>query len=179
MVFYTCKWLSERLGHEVILPVMCILLSVVGFYLPNGRGCTDLLTEHLYYVETSLTCIGFYYVGFFLKNNTDFLSSDSSLSSVILIFVFGLLVYGVGWYYDYADTGFRLNFFEFPLLPLYMAGLAGSVGIILLAKLVGYLPYFYRTLQHHRPAYPFPYHHGARQVVSRQYIVSHNLSAGP
>lgn len=142
MVFYTCKWLSERLGHEVILPVLCILLSVVGFYLPNGRGCTDLLTEHIYYVETSLTCIGFYYVGFFLKNNTGFLSSDSSLSSVILIFVFGLLVYGVGWYYDYADTGFRLNFFEFPLLPLYMAGLAGSVGIILLAKLMGYLPYF-------------------------------------
>ena len=144
MVFYLCKLLSERLGHELILPVCCVLLSVVGFYLPNGRGCTDLLVEHMYYIETSLTCLGFYYVGYYLKNNMEFLISTHVREGAVvsLVFLCALIVYGVGWYYDYADTGFRLNFFEFPFLPLYLAGLAGSVGIILLAKLVGYLSYF-------------------------------------
>ena len=142
IVFYFCKLLSERLGHESILPILCIIFPVVGFYLPNGRGCTDLLAEHLYYIETSLTCIGFYCVGYYLKNNTEFLTSIHVREGVFFVILCALIVYGVGWYYDYADTGFRLNFFEFPILPLYIAGLAGSVGIIYLAKLLCYLPYF-------------------------------------
>ena len=145
IIFYFCNVASERLGKKFLLPLMCLAISVVGFYLPNGRGCDNLWMEHLYYVETAMTCIGFYYVGFFIRNSTEFLTRPEKSSSVIyailLLLLCGAVVFVVGWYYDYADTGFRLNFFDFPLYALYLAGLAGSVGVMIFARIVGHLPY--------------------------------------
>lgn len=144
MLFYCCKRIQAWCQCRYVLVLSCIVLSVTGFFLPDGRGCDNQLSEQVFYFETAMTCLGFFYAGYAVSQYTGFLWSASRLTlgyDLLLVAICAGVVAFVGWYYDYADTGFRLNFYGYSVVGMYAAGLAGCFGILVLARRLGCLPY--------------------------------------
>ncbi len=131
-------------SNKYVLPIACVVLSVTGFFLPGGQGCDNQLAEQIYYMETAMTCLGFYYAGYALRTYSGFIQPERKLGlvyDVLLIAVCAGTVAFVGWYYDYADTGFRLNFYGYSIIGMYAAGLAGCAAVVVLSKRLNHIPY--------------------------------------
>ena len=144
ILFYGCKRLDMLCPDRYVLPVACTVLSVMGFFLPGGQGCDNQLAEQMYYMETAMTCMGFFYAGYALRTYSGFIRPEKKLKPVydiLLIAICAGVVVFVGWYYDYADTGFRLNFYGYSLIGMYAAGLAGCAAVVILSKRLNRVPY--------------------------------------
>ena len=144
MLFYGCRRLEMYCSNKYVLPISCVVLSVTGFVLPGGQGCDNQLAEQIYYMETAMTCLGFYYAGYALRTYTDFIQPERKTGlayDILIIAVCVGIVAFVGWYYDYADTGFRLNFYGYSIIGMYAAGLAGCAAVVVLSKRLNHIPY--------------------------------------
>ena len=144
MLFYGCRRLEMYCSNKYVLPISCVVLSVTGFFLPGGQGCDNQLAEQIYYMETAMTCLGFYYAGYALRTYTDFIQPERKTGLVYDILIIAVcvgIVAFVGWYYDYADTGFRLNFYGYSIIGMYAAGLAGCAAVVVLSKRLNHIPY--------------------------------------
>ena len=144
MLFYCCKRIEALWPGRYVLAASCMVLSVIGFFLPDGRGCDGQLYEQVYYFGTAMTCLGFFYAGYAVNRYTGIVRSGVSSRieyELLLMAVCAAVVAFVGWYYDYADTGFRLNFYGYSIVGMYAAGLAGCIGILVLSRRLRYLPY--------------------------------------
>jgi fucose 4-O-acetylase-like acetyltransferase len=144
LLFYGCMRLEMLCANRYVLPILCTVLSVVGFFLPGGQGCDNQLAEQVYYMETAMTCLGFYYAGYAIRNYSDVMRPDRKSAVLydilIIVMCIGVVAF-VGWYYDYADTGFRLNFYGYSIMGMYAAGLAGCAAVFVLAKRLNRIPY--------------------------------------
>ncbi len=144
MLFYGCRRLEMYCSNKYVLPVSCVVLTVTGFFLPGGQGCDNQLAEQIYYMETAMTCLGFYYAGYAMRTYTDFIQPERKTGlayDILIIAVCVGIVAFVGWYYDYADTGFRLNFYGYSIIGMYAAGLAGCAAVVVLSKRLNHIPY--------------------------------------
>ncbi|WP_353332461.1 acyltransferase family protein [Bacteroides sedimenti] len=135
VIFYIITVISERLsikfgGKKALMAIFCFSSGILGYEM----GIYKIGLP--FWLDTSITSIPFYYIGYFLIKETDFLSSNKLDKYIPIILVaLGLIVYILA---DFSNN--RTNVYHGNFIPFYLSAFSGTFFVLLLSKLIKKLP---------------------------------------
>jgi len=126
--YYTVKhFIEEPLLRDITLGACVLLTGVAGYYVGNVS----------LYFGTAMTSLPFLWLGYLLNKRLKFFSLKIRWEAALLM---GLLLLGVLHFTYMGKNLFFRNSYSNPLAILYLTGLMGTVGILLLSRVVRWLP---------------------------------------
>ena len=134
ILFYAIQILSFKLTTEyrfTFVLVVSVLLGCFGIFL----GVNDCRLP--FYIGTAFTAMPFFAFGWWLRNNTSFLSSPVSPVLDVSIIVFcSLIVYFCADRVIYSSNIIPINSFAL----VHLCGIAGTMMVLIIAKFLKTLP---------------------------------------
>ena len=130
--FYIIFMAAKRIGEKGIwlLIILPWLLGCAGYFI--GKKGFDW---HLY-TDTALTALPFFSVGYLLNRKTNFLRPNKSDKYIYLIILACLVILVfLSKHVNYANNAYQTS-----LVATYACGFAGTLGVILISKLIKHLP---------------------------------------
>lgn len=115
----------------IVLCLLIIFFGSFGYYL----GYYDINVPA--FIDTSLTALPFFSLGFLLRKYTKFLVPNKCDKYSMLIILF--CIFTVYWLTD-GDVNYRTNSYTMPIFHVYMSGTLGSLGILYISKVIKWLP---------------------------------------
>jgi len=135
LIFYLisiiCNKLSTRVrARKVLMAMMCFSIGIIGYELGIHKINIPL------WIDTSMTAIPFFYTGYFIKNETDFLLPNRFDKYIpFLLAFFGSITYFLADFIDMMANKYNGNYFSF-----YTSAISGTLFILLLSKLIKKIP---------------------------------------
>lgn len=135
VIFYIISIISEQLsmkigGKKTLMAIICFSFGILGYEMGTYKIGLP------FWLDTSLTSIPFYYIGYFLNQETNLLSSNKIDKYVPVVLVaLGLVVYLLA---DFSNN--RTNVYHGNLISYYSSALSGTFFVLLIAKLIKKLP---------------------------------------
>lgn len=128
ILFYCIFFISKKINSRSILILLSLLVSIFAFYL--SKKSIDLPL----YLDTSMSSLIFYLSGYLLAQ-TNFLYSNK-YDKFIPILVFAASIFLI----LFAPlTNFEANIYKSNYIQLYLSGIIGTLGVLLVSKLIGKL----------------------------------------
>lgn len=122
--------------NNLLVVIFSVLLGFIGLSLDQ---CSLWLPM---WVDTSLTALPFFAAGYLVKQVTNFFSNTHT-DKYYLSFLFCVLCFVIIVYYinkDVLSIDFGDNHYEIDFLGLYIGGLSGVFCVMILAKIIGFIP---------------------------------------
>lgn len=132
---YFCLGYYITKANTLCLAVLSLICGVVGCYL----GARDIILP--IWLDTALTAMPFFCMGFVLRNYTHIVEDKYSIMH-ILLFILSIFTFCVTASYLGEDETILYvgNHYDLNPLLLYLGGFSGTLCVLLLAKLLNYLP---------------------------------------
>lgn len=134
IIFYNVFLVSKIFGRYFVgvLILLSCALGCIGMLLSVNRINLPA------FIDTALTSIPFFCIGYILRKHTKILYPNSSdrYLLVLVVVCIGITVFFNG------DCSYKGNGFGIPPLQVYCCGLSGALGVIFLAKYLKDLPFF-------------------------------------
>lgn len=132
LIFYLLIIISDKLdiknksARNVVMAVICFTVGICGFELGIYHINLPL------WIDTSLTAIPFYFLGYFFKEETDFLIPNKSdrLIPVFLVLLAGLV------YFLAQKIELVTNTYQGDFISFYATAISGTLFVLLMAKLI-------------------------------------------
>ena len=121
-----------KIENELTKFIFMMLLSALGFI--SHRIGIDL---PLLFIDTSLTSMLFFYFGHLIMNKTTFLRNDHRFCILLIL---SLLFLAFTFYFSYGFVDFYRNNIKTSFINLYLFGMSGVTGILLLSKAIKRIP---------------------------------------
>lgn len=131
MLFYTIYRLSNEFQRsKIVLMLLSVCLGIIGCLLSINK-------INLYMnLDSALTCLPYFYLGYCLKNYTSLLSRRPDIKSVWIILL--LLVSILLLTYDKSIPGYFSNIFNESFYLVYAAGGTGCIFVLLIFRFTEY-----------------------------------------
>lgn len=133
--FYVIFLLSKR--KLIVIVILSILCGIIGYML-------NVYNQYLLvWMDSALTAMPFFMLGFVMRKYSSILSEDFSRKDFLLFIVsLGtlLLVYCFNELCGTDVIGFARNEYNVHLFSLYLGGTAGTMCVLLFSKFFGHLP---------------------------------------
>lgn len=134
IIFYALVIFSDRVGQYrvAILSTSSIIMGVLGYHVGNALGWHLPMN-----LSSAMTGLPFFCAGYLLRNYSDFLTSKTIDKYLIPLCV-------ICFVYTYcfaAPVHYFMNRYSANMWQLYTAGFSGVMGILLLSRLFGYIPF--------------------------------------
>ena len=120
-----------KIENELTKFIFMMLLSALGFI--SHRIGIDLPL----FIDTSLTSMLFFYFGHLIMNKTTFLRNDHRFC---ILLISSLLFLAFTFYFSYGFVDFYRNNIKTSFINLYLFGMSGVTGILLLSKAIKRIP---------------------------------------
>jgi fucose 4-O-acetylase-like acetyltransferase len=135
LMFYLVVAVCDKLkikewGKKAVMPILSFSIGIIGYVLGIYR------INLPFWFDTSLTALPFYYTGYFLSKETNFLVPNK-LDKYIPLF---LVAFALGLYFLADRKEMILNLYHKDYFSFYISGMCGILFMILLSKLIGKLP---------------------------------------
>jgi fucose 4-O-acetylase-like acetyltransferase len=135
--FYSVFVVSKR--NVKVISFFCIVLGILGYYI-NVLGLYLSL-----WLDTSLTVMPFFLFGYLIRNFSNILYSEIK-KIYYIFFVISLttllLIYYIIEHRHLSSLNFIENVFGVTIVSLYLGGISGSFCILVIAKILKYVPVF-------------------------------------
>ena len=133
VIFYFVFLLSKKNIYVILF--ISFLCGLGGYY------CNVQSIILPIWIDTALTSVPFFCVGYIIRNSTNFLDDIISLKySLILICSALLLIFCISLIGDGDDILYAGNHYDVNPLCLYLGGISGTLCILIIAKYINYLP---------------------------------------
>lgn len=133
ILFYGIIQISRKIRYRYVsLLSICLAIGCLCVYL--GKEEINIGAN----IDTAMSAIPFFCFGYILKNHTSILQPNSLDKYNILFIVASFLIA-----YGCATTGYvnyLRNAFSMPGAFVYIGGIAGTLGVLFLSKMIGRLP---------------------------------------
>lgn len=131
LIFYIIFHISQKYSiMSIIICVVSLMFGSIGYFL--GASHINLPM----WLDTSFTVIPFFCFGYMLKHKTNFLYPNKADRYSLWIFILCLcIVFFLGDKVSYIDNSFHI---AFP--SVYICGIAGSIAVLIIAKVIKYIP---------------------------------------
>lgn len=128
-VYYTVKRFiqPEGLVSEAVLGVCVLCIGIAGYYV----GYIPLN------FDTAMTCLPFLWMGYILNRKLHFLQLGIGWPWALLI---GIIMLAILHFTYKGDNLFYLNIYDTPLALIYLSGLLGTLGVLLISRVIKQLP---------------------------------------
>jgi len=127
-LYYIVKGLiGDGFKSEIILGLCVLAIGIGGYFvghLPLNIG-------------TAMTSLPFLWMGYLLNRKLHFLGLGIKRWGALLA---GIVLLAALHYLYKGDNFFYLNTYNTPLFLIYLSGLMGTLGVLLLSKSIGHLP---------------------------------------
>lgn len=122
---------SSRTG--VILGILSLLVGGMGYLL--GYYHINLWM----FIDSSMTCIPYFYFGYMIKNQDSFMPCYSRKKLLFYSISLGAVLWALTGYY--GEVGYKFNTMRCNFLIMYVSGVVGSIMIIAISKFLGKISY--------------------------------------
>lgn len=137
-VFFYCLFSLSKVFSKshFALGGLSLAFGILGLYLAYKRIGLP------YFLDSSLAMLPFFYFGYFLRNHTAILSSETSSKTVVYIIVYIVVTLSIihclnyGWFSVFENTYGGIK----GCLQVYPYGMMGTLVVLLLSKLLGRIP---------------------------------------
>lgn len=135
LLFYLVFFIRSKLtikenGKKVIMAVMCFSIGILGYALGSYHINLPL------WLDSSMTVLPFYYLGYFFREETDILITKRLDKYIPALLVFcGLIVYFLAEKIEIVTNTYSGNIFSF-----YVSAISGTLFVMLLSKLITKIP---------------------------------------
>ncbi len=119
----------------LVMLLLFFLTGILGLALGH-YGCNLYL-----YIDTSLTCTPFFFMGYLFRKKTNLLNKNSydKFWLPIAIICFSTVVSVYMHYQEYIDL--RINKVPYHTIAFYTTSMIGIIGILIIAKRIGHIPF--------------------------------------
>lgn len=135
IIFYLIFLLTKRkIAGITILTGLC---GIAGYYL-NARQISLLL-----WIDSSLTAMPFFWMGYALRNYTNVLYESFTRKEALGLLTSTILLLAVFIYDEWQGTGvimFGENIYDISIASLYLGGAVGTYCVLMIAKFLKHLP---------------------------------------
>lgn len=134
MLFYFVQWLAGKISEKYKTAIVLILSCVIGF---TGLTLGVLEINIHFYLDTMLSVLPFFAFGWWLFRHSNILKSPVNYKRDILIVVVCALIL----YFFAVPVKWLVNRVTLEGLGVvYLCGIAGTMMVLLIAKMLGHLP---------------------------------------
>lgn len=129
ILFYGVTYLIKSNSYLLFMLLFCV--GALGYY------SQDIFQFRLpLYIDTAMTALPFFGMGFVIKNRTDWLNRNISWAATLLVPIISIfIIFMFGRYEDFWS-----NRYETSLLLLYLYGIIGVLSILIISKKIKRLP---------------------------------------
>ena len=127
-LYYLVKGLAPSGFKSEIILGLCVLAIGIGGYFAGHLPLN---------IGTAMTSLPFLWMGYLLNRKLHFLELKTNRWSTLLA---GIVLLAALHYLYVGENFFYLNTYETPLFLIYLSGLMGTLGVLLLSKSIGHLP---------------------------------------
>lgn len=129
IIYIICK------GNYILIGVLSILCGCMGYYLGNNGFVLP------FWLDTALTALPFFFLGYFLRSYSNFLNEEISYYHLYLFVVsLGLCAFVISMLDENGMILYVGNTYHINLFGLYAGGVFGSLGVLIIAKYFNMLP---------------------------------------
>ncbi len=130
--FYIIFTISKRLGSKYVwlIIIISIILGTVGYILGKHH------VEWPLYTDTALTALPYFCLGYILNRKTNFLRPNKSDRYIFIMIIAAAIILAL----FSKPVIYSNNFYETSLLATYACGIAGTLGVIMISKIIKHLP---------------------------------------
>ena len=135
LLFYFVQWLSAKLSAKHQTALVLVLSCVIGF---AGLTLGVLEINFPFYLDTMLSVLPFFAFGWWLYRHSSILTSPVDYKRDILVAVACAVVL----FFSAVPVKWLVNRIPVEGVALvYLAGIAGTMMVLLVAKMIGHLPF--------------------------------------
>ncbi len=146
------RWMPARLRQYsargwFLIPAFLVFSLCCGWvgqycHMEQWIDVHPVLSGQLRYAGTSVVALPFFLLGYLLRTRTHlFLPSVSASGLSILVALSCMVVpFALGWAYEWPISLFVYNQYEIPMPIVYLCGMFGTMGILLLARWAKRIP---------------------------------------
>lgn len=140
------KWIFKDNGNYafyITLLIVSIAISCLGYNSHIDQSISSLLiSKHVRFCESALVGLPFFMGGYIIRNSTNLISETQGvkLGNIIIALVCISSVFLISWIYDWGDISYHRNIYQLPYVFVLLGGAIGSIGFLILSRLIGWLP---------------------------------------